>query len=57
MIITNTITSPIVKSYRHTFASHLYPITHNDVTCHYHERRKGEPLEDPYYKDLLRILG
>lgn len=41
----------------HIFAPHLYLIAHNDISYHYHDRKKSEWSEEPYYADLLSIMG
>ncbi len=41
----------------HPIAPHLYLIAKNNPDYHYDDRKKSEWKEDPYYADLLRILG
>ncbi len=41
----------------HYFAPHLYLVARNSFEYRYPERKKSEWQEDPYYQDLLRILG
>ncbi len=38
-------------------APHLYLIAQNNSEYHYDDRKKSEWSEDPYYADLIRILG
>ena len=41
----------------HFFTPHLYLIAENNVTYHYPDRKVSEWQEEPYYQDLLKIMG
>lgn len=41
----------------HIFAPHLYLIAENDAKYRYDDRKVSEWIEEPYYQNLLKIMG
>jgi 2-polyprenyl-3-methyl-5-hydroxy-6-metoxy-1,4-benzoquinol methylase len=47
----------ILDAVTHYIAPHLYMIAKNDASYRYSVKKAAEWLEDPYYKEMLDIMG